>query len=101
MSFGAGMGVGFGAGFGSGIAVGVASGKRQAQEQIEKKIREYAVTHTISIQDTRGYSASIDDLIKVILEPSCDSGSKTVKAIVIILAGLVIAGLAMFLYFRS
>ena len=101
MSFGAGMGAGFSAGFGSGIAVGISSGKKQAQERIEQKIREYAVTHTISIQHTKGYTVSIYDMIKEILEPPCDTSSKTGKVIAIVSGGVLIVGLALFFYFRN
>ncbi|GAG90395.1 unnamed protein product [marine sediment metagenome] len=59
MSFGAGMGAGMGAGIGAGIAIGMASGQKNALEQI----REYLITHELTIHDSSGNEVSPESLL--------------------------------------
>ena len=89
MSFGAGMGAGMGAGIGAGIAIGIGSGQKRAQDQI----REYLVTHELTIHDATGKEVSIETLLSEATATG-ECSNKGWVAVAIIIALLV--GIALF-----
>lgn len=94
------MAVGIPIGLAAGIGVGIASGKRQAQEEIVKKMREFAATHQMKIQNPSGQALSVDEFIlDIVGETQPATKNKTIIVSVTIGILILLLGVGAFLFF--
>lgn len=98
-----GIPIGMAIGIGSGIATGIASGQGMAKKAVAERIRDLALTHTITVQKPDGGYLTLDEFIALTTAPGgqpLQKRKKTALVITVLFGLLILAGGLLFFFLR-